>query len=83
MLEGILCAVDDSGFVQGYEAMKIAHRILAKGENPASIAVYAPPRGPYIVNLERAKQLGIWERIESSPLIEERVTKALALEMHP
>lgn len=83
VLEGILCAVDDSGFMQAYEAMKIAHRILAKGENPASIAVYAPPRGPFIVNLERAKQLGVWEQIKSSPLIEERVTKALALEMHP
>ena len=83
VVEGVLCAVDDSGFKQGYEAMKVAHRILAKGEDPASIAVYAPERGPFVVNLERAEMLGIRELIELSPLVEQRVMKALALEMHP
>ncbi len=83
VVEGILCAIDDSGFKQGYEAVKIVHRILAKGENPALIAAYAPAPGPFIVNLERAEMLGIREAVAANPLVEARITKALALEKHP
>lgn len=79
VVEGVLCAVDDSGFKQGYEAVKVAHGILKKGENPAVIPVYAPDRGPFVVNLERAEMLGILQLVAASPLIEERVEKMLAL----
>jgi ABC-type uncharacterized transport system substrate-binding protein len=56
--EGILATADDSGYNQGYEAMKLAEKIL-KGESPANIAVYAPKRGAYIVNRQRAQTLGL------------------------
>ncbi len=78
VVEGVLCAVDDSGFKQGYEAVKVAHRILEKSENPAVIPVYAPDRGPFVVNLERAEMLGILHLVAASPLVEERVEKILA-----
>lgn len=77
--EGILSAVEDSGFKQGYEAVRIAHRILAEGEKPAEIPVYAPDRGPFIVNLERARMLGLEERVKDHPLVEEYINECLAL----
>jgi len=80
VVEGVLCAVDDSGFKQGYEAVKVAHRILEKSENPAVIPVYAPDRGPFVVNLERAEMLGILQLVAASPLVEEYVQKILAFE---
>ncbi|MET0024955.1 MAG: ABC transporter substrate binding protein [Sedimenticola sp.] len=80
VVEGMLCAVDDSGFKQGYEAVKVAHRILEDGESPAEIRSYAPTQGPFIVNLERAEMLGILDRIQNSPQVEETIEKALALE---
>lgn len=82
VIEGMLCAVDDSGFKQGFEAVKVAHRILDNGEDPALIAAHAPARGPFIINLQRAEMLGIREAIESSPLVEARVDKAMALEKY-
>jgi len=82
VVEGILCAVDDSGFKQGYEAVRVAHRIVAGGEQPSEIAVYAPTRGEFVVNLERARMLGLEDRIAASPLVEARIEKALALERH-
>lgn len=78
--EGMLCAIDDSGFKQGYEAMSIAHRILAKGERPAEIAAYAPEPGPFVINLERAEMLGLLEVVGNSRLVGERIPKAMALE---
>ena len=81
--EGILSSIDDSGFKQGYEATKIAYQILEKGKNPADISVYAPEKGPFIVNRERARMLGLDEIINNSPLIDEYVEKSLALERHP
>ena len=78
-MEGVLCAVDDSGYKQGYEAVRIAHRILAKGEMPGNISAYAPPPGGFVVNLERAEMLGLRQRIEGNPLIDETVEQSLAL----
>ena len=83
MIEGLLCAVDDSGFKQGFEAVSVAHRILVGGEDPAAIPVYAPSRGPFVVNLERARMLGLSDLFASSDLVEERVDRALALERYP
>ncbi len=81
--EGVLCAVDDSGFKQGYEAVKTAFKILEKGENPAVISSYAPERGPFIVNRERAGMLGINNLIDNNPIIDEFIEKSLALEKYP
>jgi len=79
--EGVLLVVDDSGFKQGYEALKIAYQILEKGKNPANIAVHPPDRGPVIVNRQRAHMLGI--DISGKAFIEEFVDNALALEKYP
>lgn len=78
--EGILCAVDDSGFKQGYEAAKMAYQILGKGKDPADMPSYAPDKGPFIVNRERAAMLGLEHRLKDSTFIEKYVEKALALE---
>lgn len=80
--EGILSAVEDSGYKQGYEAMRIADRILRNGEKPADISVYAPEQGPFIVNSERARGLGIEDRVLNHPLVEETIDFCLALK-HP
>jgi len=79
--EGILLVVDDSGFKQGYEAVKTAYQILEKGKNPDNIPVRAPERGPIIVNRQRAKMLGI--DISGKAFIEDFFDSALALEKYP
>lgn len=57
--EGLLCAADDSGYKQAYEAVGIAHDILAHGANPATYSTRTPGRGALMVNRTRAKALGI------------------------
>ncbi len=57
--QGMLCGADDSGYNQGYEAVVIAHDILAKGADPSTYPPRAPKRGPLMVNRQRAQQLGI------------------------
>ncbi len=83
VVEGVLCAVDDSGYKQGYEAVRIAHRILEGGEEPANIAAYAPEPGGFVVNLERARMLGLGQRLAETTLVDERVERALALSHEP
>ncbi len=73
--------VDDSGFKQGYEAVKTAYQILIKRKNPANIPVHAPERGPVIVNRQRANMLGV--DISGKAFIEEFFDNALALEKYP
>jgi ABC-type uncharacterized transport system substrate-binding protein len=79
VVEGVLCAVDDSGYRQGYEAVRIARRILELGEHPSTIPVYAPPRGNFVVNLARARMLGLSKLVSDNPLVEQRVPTMLAL----
>lgn len=57
--EGLLCAADDSGYKQAYEAVAMAYTILAKGMKPATYPVRTPKRGALMVNRDRAAQLGI------------------------
>jgi ABC-type uncharacterized transport system substrate-binding protein len=57
--QGMLCSADDSGYNQGYEAVVIAHDILANGADPAIYPPRAPKRGPLMVNRQRAQMLGI------------------------
>ena len=56
---GFLCAADDSGYKQAYEAVSVAHDILAKKSDPATYPARTPSRGALMVNRERAKMLGI------------------------
>jgi len=79
--EGILLVVDDSGFKQGYEAVKMAHQIIVEGKRPGNIPVRAPDRGPVIVNRQRAKMLGI--NTSNKAFVEQWIDSSLALERHP
>lgn len=76
--EGILAAVDDSGYKQAFEAIQIAHRIL-QGESPATISVYAPERGARLLNRKRASMLGLSTLESNHPLVEEYIDYAHAL----
>ncbi|MBF0271462.1 MAG: hypothetical protein HQL98_05195 [Magnetococcales bacterium] len=82
VVEGALCAADDSGYLQGYEAVHMAHRILAQGANPANMPPIAPPRGPLVVNKQRAHMLGV-DTVLNNPLIEETIEQAEALKKYP
>lgn len=74
--EGLLATVDDSGFNQGYEAVKVAHSILKDGKNPAEIRAYAPKQGPFIINQWRAKQLGLEQNVKDNmKIIDELVNE--------
>lgn len=79
--EGMLCACDDSGYRQGYEAMRLVGRILRQGERPEGIEVKAPSRGPFMVNRARARMLGIV--LSPQMGVEETIEKSLALEDVP
>ena len=57
--QGLLCGADDSGYKQSYEAVSIAHDILANGASPSIYPARTPERGALRVNRERAAMLGI------------------------
>ncbi len=77
VVQGMLCAADDSGYNQGYEAVAVAHDILAKGANPATYPPRAPKRGALMVNKQRAKMLGI--TLTEKMGIEEYIDEMVAL----
>lgn len=77
VVQGMLCAADDSAYNQGYEAVAVAHDILAKGANPATYPPRAPKRGPLMVNKQRAHMLGITLTKEMG--IEEYIEEASSL----
>jgi ABC-type uncharacterized transport system substrate-binding protein len=56
----------------------MAHDILHKGLSPARMAVRTPERGPYMVNRNRATQLGI-DLEDAMYLIDEIVDTSRAL----
>ena len=77
--EGMLLTANDSGFNQGFMAVDMARLILENGVSPARMAVRTPDRGPYMVNRQRARALGI--RLEEHMyLIDEIVERSIALE---
>jgi ABC-type uncharacterized transport system substrate-binding protein len=78
VLEGMLLTANDSGYNQGFLAFEMAHGILERGLNPARMAVRTPERGPYLVNRNRAKQLGI-ALDDAMYLIDEVIDKSIAL----
>ncbi len=57
--QGLLCGADDSGYNQGFDAVMMAHDILAKGADPATYPPRAPKRGALMANKDRARRLGI------------------------
>ena len=74
----MLCAADDSGFNQGFEAFSMAVEILDQDAHPADMRPRTPKRGPFMVNRWRARQLGI--SLEGKgDLIEQVVESALAM----
>ncbi len=78
VLEGMLLTANDSGYNQGYLAFEMAYGILEQGLNPARMAIKTPERGPYLVNRNRARALGI--RLEDAMyLIDEVIEKSAAL----
>jgi ABC-type uncharacterized transport system substrate-binding protein len=76
--EGMLLTANDSGYNQGYLAFEMADLILQKRGTPARMAVRTPDRGPYLVNRQRARQLGI-SLNEVMYLIDEIVEQSAAL----
>lgn len=77
--EGMLLTANDSGYNQAFQAFEMAYDILEQGLNPGRIRTKTPPRGPYMVNRQRAKMLGISLQGKMD-IIEEVVDSALALE---
>jgi ABC-type uncharacterized transport system substrate-binding protein len=57
----------------------MAHEILSRGLSPARMAVRTPERGPYMVNRQRARALGV-DLEEVLYLIDELIDRSLALE---
>lgn len=79
VLEGMLLVVDDSGFKQGYEAVKYAYEILENHKPPSSMKVQSLGRGAVMVNRNRAAQLNI--ALDNIGFVEEIIDKSLALEV--
>jgi len=77
--EGLLLTANDSGFNQGFLAVQMAYGILEQGLNPARMAVKTPERGPYMVNRQRAKALGV-DLGPAMYLIDELIDTSAALQ---
>ncbi|MBZ4658375.1 MAG: hypothetical protein JG766_298 [Desulfacinum sp.] len=56
---GTLCAVTVSGFNQGFEAGKLARRILVDGVPPRSLTMHPSLKGEPVISLARARKLGL------------------------
>jgi len=77
--EGMLLAANDSGYNQGYMAFEMAYDILEQGLNPGHMRTKTPLKGPFTVNRQRARMLGI--SLEGKmDIIEDIIETAIALE---
>ena len=76
--EGMLLTANDSGYNQGYHAFEMVYDILEQGLNPSRIRTKTPPRGPLMVNRQRANMLGI-VLDDKMHIIEEVIETAVAL----
>lgn len=77
--EGMLLTANDSGYNQAYHAFEMAYDILEQGLNPSRMRVKTPPRGPLMVNRQRAAMLGI-DLSDKMNMIDKIVETAIALE---
>jgi ABC-type uncharacterized transport system substrate-binding protein len=57
--QGLLCAADFARYNQGYDAMLMAHDLLANNLSPATYPARAARRGPLVANRQRATMLGL------------------------
>ena len=57
--QGLFSAANDSAYNQGYEAIVVMHDLLTNHTKPANYPPRAPRRGHLMVNLPRAKMLGM------------------------
>lgn len=62
MLHGTLAGVAVSAFEQGQSAGKLARAILVQHQKPGSLPMTPTTKGVPVINLERARQLGITPR---------------------
>ncbi|MDP5240173.1 ABC transporter substrate binding protein [Uliginosibacterium sp. 31-16] len=62
MLHGTLTGVTVSAFEQGLGAGKLARAILVRHQKPATLPIVATTKGVPVINLERARLLGITPR---------------------
>ncbi len=84
VIEGFLSTVDDSAFKQGYEAVRIANKILSHNADPSEMSAYFPPKGPFIINRKRAEMLGLEKEIqENKNIIDEYVETISAFDKYP
>jgi len=75
----MLLTANDSGYNQGSRAFEMAYDILEQGLNPSRMRTITPPRGPLMVNSQRAKMLGI-SLDDKMGSIEEVIPTAIALQ---
>ena len=68
---GTLCVVSVSGYEQGLAAGKIAWEILVNGKKPSEIEMKPTTKGEPIINLARAKKLGL--NVKSDVLLSTQV----------
>jgi ABC-type uncharacterized transport system substrate-binding protein len=68
---GTLSVVSVSAFEQGYSAGMMARGILLEGRSPSSYPVQSTSKGEPIINLARAKKLGI--QVKSSLLLDSNI----------
>lgn len=76
--EGMLATASDSGYNQSFKAFEIAYDILEQGLNPSRIRTVVPPKGPLMVNRNRAVALGI-SLEDHQDLIDEIIEESVAL----
>jgi len=57
--EGMLLTANDSGYNQSFTAFEMAYDILEQGLSPSRMRTRTPPKGPYLVNRQRADALGL------------------------
>jgi ABC-type uncharacterized transport system substrate-binding protein len=76
--EGMLATASDSGFNQSFKAFEMAYDILEQGLNPSRMRTVVPPKGPLMVNRNRANDLGI-SLEENAVLIDEIIEDSVAL----
>jgi ABC-type uncharacterized transport system substrate-binding protein len=75
---GTLCSVNVSEFEQGLAAGRLARGILLEGRSPGSYAMTPTVKGVPMVNLVRARQLGL--NIKSSVLLSATVINKITVD---
>lgn len=75
ILYGTLCTVTVDGYEQGLAAGEIARGILVDGRSPASYPMEPTVKGKPVINLARAKKLGL--KLDSDVLLSAQVIEKI------